>query len=130
RLATPSGNGSADRPAGPSRDALTGRPGDLSRDVPGGRSETSRQTGNGTSRSTGSGRPGKRAGRPRTDAELNAAVRELPEARGGPPSAPQVKTQRGVGHARAGRLRAELDATTTTNGARKEGSTDEHVARV
>ncbi|MGH3908253.1 MAG: hypothetical protein ACRDTE_29335 [Pseudonocardiaceae bacterium] len=45
--------------------------------------------------------------------ELAAAVRELAEANGGPPSRYLLKQQLGIGSSPASRLLAELDTSTT-----------------
>jgi hypothetical protein len=69
----------------------------------------------GASRRGGPGRAG-RARRPRSDAQLSRAVRELAAQNGGPPSQYQVKQRLGVGSARAARLLADLHTTTTPAG--------------
>ncbi|MBV9161983.1 MAG: hypothetical protein JO281_10635 [Pseudonocardiales bacterium] len=63
----------------------------------------------GSATRTGPGR--KRTGKPRTDAQLSAAVRELAAQTGGPPSQYAIKQRLGVGSGRAVRLLAELDTT-------------------
>jgi hypothetical protein len=70
----------------------------------------------------------KRTGKPRTDADLSRAVRELAEQTGSPPSTYALKQALGVGSQRAARLLAELDTTPAgppaSNGAatRREGT--------
>jgi len=71
---------------------------------------------------------GERAGKPRSDAQLSKAVRDLTRRNGGsPPSQYQLRQALGIGSGRAARLLAELDTTPAaepvTNGAaRKEGT--------
>jgi hypothetical protein len=71
----------------------------------------------------------KRTAKPKTDAQLSRAVRDLADRNGGsPPSQYAIKQRLGVGSARAARLLAELDPTSAgppaSNGAatRKEGT--------
>lgn len=58
--------------------------------------------------------PGIPVGKPRTDAQLSRAVRDLTRRNGGtPPSQYQLRQALGIGSGRAARLLAELDTTPT-----------------
>jgi hypothetical protein len=99
------GNRSADRSAGSDRHSLSDRPS----------AERTDRTAPARVNRPGPGR--KRTGKPRTDAQLSRAVRELAERTGGPPSQYAIKQRFGVGSGRAARLLAELDIDHTPAGA-------------
>lgn len=108
------------QPGGQPTDRPGEQPGSSARTAPAGRPEPVRVDRDGS--------PRKRPGKPKTDAQLSRAVRELAEANGGsPPSQYAVRQQFSIGGSRAARLLAELDTTPagppSSNGAAtREGS--------
>ncbi|HEX2296976.1 MAG TPA: hypothetical protein VHH34_00410 [Pseudonocardiaceae bacterium] len=116
----------ADRPAEHSADRTADRAHGSTRTAPPERPAPTRP--NRSASTTRNGPARKRTGKPKTDVQLSAAVRDLAKQHGGPPSQYAVKQALGVGSGRAARLLAELTTTPvgppSTNGAatRKESA--------
>ncbi|HEX2301823.1 MAG TPA: hypothetical protein VHH34_25515 [Pseudonocardiaceae bacterium] len=83
----------------------TERPTDSTRTAPAQRPASAR-----AERSSGTTRNGPPR-KPRTDAQLSRAVRDMAQQTGAPPSVYALKQQFGIGSSRAARLLAELDST-------------------
>lgn len=116
------------RVGGTAPSAQQDQPGEQSADRSGGSTRTDPAGRPEPVRAERDGSPRKRTGKPKTDAQLSRAVRDLAEQNGGsPPSQYAVRQQFGIGGSRAARLLAELDTTPAgppaSNGAaRKEGT--------
>ncbi|HEX2298555.1 MAG TPA: PT domain-containing protein [Pseudonocardiaceae bacterium] len=106
----------AGRPTGQPADLASGRPTTTTRITPPGRPVTT------TPRRTRPVRT-RRTGKPKTDQQLAAGIRELTQRNGGrPPSQYQLRHFLGVGGPRAARLLAELNTTSPAEPAADNGA--------